>query len=95
MKNQTLSDSIDNQETQILADKNQRLKSGILISIAVFTIFFRDGSLLGIDIFVPSLVLISICYMIYFFLLKKDYSFLTFFTAAMLLFLISVNRYYF
>ena len=95
MKNQNLHNSIDNPETQILGDKNWKLKSGILISIAVFTIFFRDGSLLGIDIFLPSLVLISICYMIYFLLLKKDYSYLTFFTAAMLLFLIAVNRYYF
>ena len=94
MKNQTLSDSINNQETQILVDKNQRLKSGILISIAVFVIFSRDGSLLGIDLFLPSLVLISICYMIYFFFLKKDYSFLTFFTMATLLFLIGVKLYY-
>ncbi len=94
MKNQTLSDSIDNQETQILADKNQELKSGILISISVFTIFFHDRAMFGFDLFLPSLVLISICYIIYFFLLKKDYSFLTFFTAAMLLFLIGVKLYF-
>lgn len=74
--------------------KNLSTKSQMLIFLSVFTLFCNNVKVFNVDIFLPLVAVIFVCYFSYYFVKKREYDAVTFLTIFYLVILIATKLYF-